>query len=90
IHQVLKRTGPEESHIMPHQSVSLTRHRRHSTEDGEMRSPGSKHPGHGSDAPAVSWSIFENGPADQVSAGTRKESEPELCNPAQQSSVRES
>ncbi|MCI88181.1 hypothetical protein A2U01_0109467, partial [Trifolium medium] len=28
------------------------------------------HPEHGSDAPAVSWSVSESGPVDQVSAGT--------------------
>ncbi|MCI36832.1 hypothetical protein A2U01_0058055, partial [Trifolium medium] len=66
IHQVQKRTGPEESHIVPHQFVGLTRHRRHPAEDDEMCSPGSKHSEHGSDAPAVLWPVSENGPADRL------------------------
>ncbi|MCI70806.1 hypothetical protein A2U01_0092069 [Trifolium medium] len=70
IHQVLKRTGPEESHIMPHLSIGITRHLRHPAEGGVPHNLNSKHPKHGSDAPAVSWSVSENGLADQVSAGT--------------------
>ncbi|MCI70678.1 hypothetical protein A2U01_0091941, partial [Trifolium medium] len=70
IHQVLKRTGPKESHIMPHQSVCLTRHWRHPIEGSVPHNLDSKHPKHGFDAPAVSWSVSESGLADQVSAGT--------------------
>ncbi|MCI86763.1 hypothetical protein A2U01_0108044, partial [Trifolium medium] len=57
-------------HIMPHISVGLTRHRRHPTEGDVPHNLDSKHPKHGSDAPAVSWYVSESGPADQVSAGT--------------------
>ncbi|MCI70617.1 hypothetical protein A2U01_0091880, partial [Trifolium medium] len=55
---------------MPNQSVGLTRHRRHPAEGGMSHNLDSKHPEHGSDAPAVSLSVSESGPADHVSAGT--------------------
>ncbi|MCI92072.1 hypothetical protein A2U01_0113368, partial [Trifolium medium] len=45
--QVLKRTGPEENHIMLRQSDGLAPHQNH------PGSPDSKHPEHGSDAPAA-------------------------------------
>ncbi|MCI86884.1 hypothetical protein A2U01_0108165, partial [Trifolium medium] len=67
---VLKRTGPEESHIMPHQSVGLTCHRRHPAEDGELHSPGSKHPENGFDAPTVLWSVSENAQSEQSAGDT--------------------
>ncbi|MCI93438.1 hypothetical protein A2U01_0114736, partial [Trifolium medium] len=60
IHQVLKRTGPEESHIVPRQSDGLTPHQIHPADVGDVPdSSDSKHPEHGSGAPAVSWSVSE-------------------------------
>ncbi|MCI57655.1 hypothetical protein A2U01_0078906, partial [Trifolium medium] len=40
------------------------------TEGGVPHNLDSKHPEHGFDGPAVSWSVSESGPADQVTAGT--------------------
>ncbi|MCI98210.1 hypothetical protein A2U01_0119513, partial [Trifolium medium] len=48
---------------------------------------------HGSDAPAVSWSVSESAQSGQSAGGTadsRRESESAPCNPEQQSSVWES
>ncbi|MCI34826.1 hypothetical protein A2U01_0056047, partial [Trifolium medium] len=90
IHQVLKRTGPEES-IVLHQSDSLTPHQNHPAAVGDVPdSPDSKHPEHGSGAPAVSWSVSKNAPSGQSdggTAGSMKESESEPCNPVWQPSV---
>ncbi|MCI97220.1 hypothetical protein A2U01_0118521, partial [Trifolium medium] len=59
--QVLKRTDPEESHIVTHQSVGLTPHQnRLAAVGGVPDSPESKYPEHDSGAPAVSWSVSEN------------------------------
>ncbi|MCI86840.1 hypothetical protein A2U01_0108121 [Trifolium medium] len=53
--QVLCRTGPEENHIMPHQSVSPAPHLNHPAAVGDVSdNPDSKHPEHGSDAPSAS------------------------------------
>ncbi|MCI83092.1 hypothetical protein A2U01_0104367, partial [Trifolium medium] len=61
IHQVLKRTDPDKSHIEPHQSVGLTPHQNHHAAVGDVPdNPDSKYPEHGSGAPAVSWSVSEN------------------------------
>ncbi|MCI97143.1 hypothetical protein A2U01_0118443, partial [Trifolium medium] len=46
--------------------------------------PDSKHPEHGSDAPAVSWFVYGNAQSGQSAGGTTDsmtESEPKLCNP---------
>ncbi|MCI31540.1 hypothetical protein A2U01_0052752, partial [Trifolium medium] len=93
IHQVLKRTGPEESHIVLHQSDGLTPHQNHPAVVGDVpHSPDSIHPEHGSDVPAVSWSVAENaqsGQSDGDTAGSMKESESGPCSPVWQSSVGE-
>ncbi|MCI73317.1 hypothetical protein A2U01_0094581, partial [Trifolium medium] len=52
IQQVLKRTGPKESYIVPHQSVCPSHRRRHTTEGGVPHNLDPKHPEHGSDAPS--------------------------------------
>ncbi|MCI83042.1 hypothetical protein A2U01_0104317, partial [Trifolium medium] len=71
IHQVLKRTGPEASHIMPHQYDGLTPNQNHPAAVGDvLDSPDSKYPEHGSDAPAVSWSVSENAQSGQSAGGT--------------------
>ncbi|MCI67779.1 hypothetical protein A2U01_0089038, partial [Trifolium medium] len=56
IHQVLKRTGPEENHIVLRQSDGPAPHQNHpATEVGDVPgSPDSKHPEHGFDAPTAS------------------------------------
>ncbi|MCI92076.1 hypothetical protein A2U01_0113372, partial [Trifolium medium] len=49
IRQVLKRTDPEESHIMPHQSVGPTPHQnRPAAVGGVPDSPDSRYPEHDS------------------------------------------
>ncbi|MCI43626.1 hypothetical protein A2U01_0064864, partial [Trifolium medium] len=53
IHQVLKRTGPGESHIVPRQSGGLTPHQNHPAIVGDAPdSPDSRYPEHDSGAPA--------------------------------------
>ncbi|MCI30904.1 hypothetical protein A2U01_0052115, partial [Trifolium medium] len=63
IHQVLKRTGLEESHTVPHQSDGLTPYQNHpAAVDDAPDSPDSRYPEHDSGAPAVSCSVSENAP----------------------------
>ncbi|MCI02655.1 hypothetical protein A2U01_0023689 [Trifolium medium] len=70
IHQVLRRTYPVESRVMQHLSPGPFHHRTKIALDVPGYTPGPTYPGHVSDASAVSWSVSESGPADQVSAGT--------------------
>ncbi|MCI65862.1 hypothetical protein A2U01_0087120, partial [Trifolium medium] len=66
IHQVLKRTGPEESYIVPHQSICPAPHQNHPAAMGDVSdSPDSKYPEHDSGAPTISWSVSENAPSGQ-------------------------
>ncbi|MCI57882.1 hypothetical protein A2U01_0079133, partial [Trifolium medium] len=55
--------------------------------------PDSKYPAHDSGAPAISWSVSENaqtGQSARGTAGSMRESGPELCSPEQQPSEGES